>query len=549
MKRIVYSLICALSLVVADPGDEVLGVLIRLLGNEKASVFNVTIDPNLSSNGKDMFSLFKDDGDPQVYILGSSGVAAAWGAHQYLTQYCGAHISWDGDQLNLPSPLPSVNQTVASLDRYKYYQNVCTSSYSSVWWDWKRWEREIDWMALKGVNLALAFVGQEAIWRRVYDGLGVLNDSFTGPAFLAWARMGNMKAFGGGLSPSWHLQSIQLQHLILDRMRSLGITPVLPAFNGIVAPDFLRVYPGANVTAISRWNNLPDEFCCPYLLDPADPLFSTVSRVFLREYIAEFGTNHIYNSDTFNENDPGSDDPSYLAATARAIYEGMIDVDPTAVWMVQGWMFLSPFWGPAQVRAYVTSVPLGSMLILDLQSDLTPFYEDYDSYYGQPFIWCTLHNFGGQLGLYGHLDKVNKGIVRGRTFPNSTMVGIGITPEGIDQNYIMYEFTLNGTVQESERNLTEWVQTYVRNRYAFQNSDVEKAWQILKDSVYNYNLEKKTKIKGHFIPGAAPYGNHIAQNILTKFPTLSLSEINWYNKRDVSIQFYNLLRNVFMIRV
>lgn len=54
-----------------------------------------------------------------------------------------------------------------SVFRFRYYQNVCTFSYSSVWWDWPRWEREIDWMALNGINLPLAFTGQEALWQEV----------------------------------------------------------------------------------------------------------------------------------------------------------------------------------------------------------------------------------------------------------------------------------------------------------------------------------------------------------------------------------------------
>lgn len=53
------------------------------------------------------------------------------------------------------------------ISRFRYYQNVCTFSYSSVWWDWPRWEREIDWMALNGINLPLAFTGQEALWQEV----------------------------------------------------------------------------------------------------------------------------------------------------------------------------------------------------------------------------------------------------------------------------------------------------------------------------------------------------------------------------------------------
>lgn len=40
---------------------------------------------------------------------------------------------------------------------------------SLAWWDWKRWEKEIDMMALQGINLPLAFTGQEAIWQKVFQ--------------------------------------------------------------------------------------------------------------------------------------------------------------------------------------------------------------------------------------------------------------------------------------------------------------------------------------------------------------------------------------------
>jgi len=53
------------------------------------------------------------------------------------------------------------------MSRFRYYQNVCTVSYSSVWWTWARWEQEIDWMAMNGINLPLAFTAQEAVWQKV----------------------------------------------------------------------------------------------------------------------------------------------------------------------------------------------------------------------------------------------------------------------------------------------------------------------------------------------------------------------------------------------
>ena len=48
------------------------------------------------------------------------------------------------------------------------------------------------------------------------------------------------------------------------------------------------------------------------------------------------------------------------------------------------------------------------MLILDLFSEAYPEYDRTDFYFGQPFIWCMLHNFGGQLGFYGKIDAINK---------------------------------------------------------------------------------------------------------------------------------------------
>ena len=55
--------------------------------------------------------------DGHVHVQASSGVAAAWGLHHYLKYACGAHVSWDSDQLQLPKPLPNADMTVRANDR------------------------------------------------------------------------------------------------------------------------------------------------------------------------------------------------------------------------------------------------------------------------------------------------------------------------------------------------------------------------------------------------------------------------------------------------
>nr|CAD7395903.1 unnamed protein product [Timema cristinae] len=243
--------------------EAVVGVIRRLIPS-RAHEFNITVNMSKGPPGKDTFQVLKLANEDQVAITGTSGVAAAWGFHHYLKYHCMCHVSWEADQLNLPAALPAANITVTSADRFRYYQNVCTSSYSFTWWNWTRWEREIDWMALNGINLALATVGQEAIWERVYLQLNLtsddINNHFTGPAFLAWyctvilarhfehivknqlslGRMGNIRGWAGPLSPSWHNHTLILQRRILARMRELGIVPILPAFAGHVPRAFQK---------------------------------------------------------------------------------------------------------------------------------------------------------------------------------------------------------------------------------------------------------------------------------------------------------------------
>lgn len=64
-----------------------------------------------------MLQIIKAKTSNQVQIYGTSGVAASWGFHYYLKEYCNCHISWDGDQINLPSDLPSVDIRVTANDK------------------------------------------------------------------------------------------------------------------------------------------------------------------------------------------------------------------------------------------------------------------------------------------------------------------------------------------------------------------------------------------------------------------------------------------------
>ena len=90
--------------------------------------------------------------------------------------------------------------------RYRHYFNYCTFNYTASWWDWERWQWEIDFMALNGINMPLALTGQNSVWDRVYRSLGFTDKEmegfFSGPAYFTWFWMGNLDGWGRAASPT-----------------------------------------------------------------------------------------------------------------------------------------------------------------------------------------------------------------------------------------------------------------------------------------------------------------------------------------------------------
>ncbi|CAH1960019.1 unnamed protein product [Acanthoscelides obtectus] len=481
-------------------------------------LFLVKVDPDFEYSGREAFKIQKGT-DGLIRITGTTGVAVATAFNYYLKYFCNVQISWEFSRANLPEILPEINETITLNDRFRYYQNVCTTSYTFVWWQWEDWEKHIDWMALSSFNLILASTGQEAIWDKVYKRFNLtqkdIDEHFTGPAFLSWLRMGNIRGWAGPLSTDWHEKSVRLQKQILSRIRSFGMLAVLPAFAGHLPRAFKRLYPEANMTLMEPWNNFNDTYCCSYLLEPSEDLFIRIGKAFIHEQIAEFGTDHLYSCDSFNEMNPTSSELSYISRIGRTTFDAMTVADPKAIWVMQGWLFAHDilYWTKERARALLTSVPQGKMIVLDLQSEQYPQYDRLDQYFGQPYIWCMLHNFGGTLGMYGSFDIINQNVIKARNANSSTMIGTGLTPEGINQNYVIYDAMIESAWRKEPQDKEEFFRLYTVRRYGKANDKVIRGWDILKDSIYNY--KGLLKIRGKYV--------------ITNTPSLRLFVWTWYN--------------------
>lgn len=432
---------------------------------------------------KDFFEL--DQKGNKVVVRGNNYVSIATGINWYLKYYAGINLSWNGMQADLPEVLPPVlkkerHETDLKL-RYDF--NYCTFSYSMAFWDWKRWEQEIDWMALHGINLPLAMVGTDVVWKNVLEELGYtreeINAFIAGPGFQAWWLMNNLEGWGGPNPDSWYERQEELQKRILKRMREYGIEPVLPGYSGMV-PHNAKDRLGLNVADPGRWNGYPR----PAFLQPTDPQFERIAALYYREMTRLYGKVSYYSMDPFHEggNTSGVD----LEAAGKAIWKAMKQANPRAAWVVQAW-------GANPRPQMIRNLPAGDMVVLDLFSESRPQWGDPTSSwyrkegFGQhDWLFCMLLNYGGNVGLHGKMAHLIEEFYKAKDSSfGKTLKGVGMTMEGIENNPVMYELLCELPWREQRFSKDEWLEGYLKARYGKSDSQVSQAWMLLSNTIYN----------------------------------------------------------------
>lgn len=423
-------------------------------------------------------------GDSAVSICGNNPVSMAVGLNWYLKYVAGIHISWDNLTEPLPAVLPMPVETIrrnASVVR-RYYLNYCTYSYSMAFWDEQRWMKEIDWMALHGINMPLAMTGIETVWRNVLRRLGYtdkeIGEFISGPAYFAWWQMNNLEGWGGPLPSEWYEQRADLQDKILARMRSLGMQPVFPGYSGMV-PRNVGAKLGLSINDPGRWCGFPR----PAFLSTSDARFDSIADLYYSELTTLYGKAPYYSMDPFHEG--GVPAGVNLAEAGLKIMSAMKRANSEAKWVIQSW-------GANPLSAMIDTLDSGDLIILDLYSDKDAKWRHRPDAYGKhDWVYCMLLNFGGNVGLHGRANYLTDGFYDALyTTAGNHLTGIGATPEGIENNPVMYELVFELPWRD-RFSADEWLAGYLKARYSADTipSDVVNAWKALMATVYNAPVE------------------------------------------------------------
>ncbi len=455
------------------------------------------------ADGRDVFETRAEGG--VLTIRGSSGIALCRGFYDFIKANGIGMVDWDAMRMDWPEDLPSVAaKRGKSPFKYRYMFNEVTYGYSLPYWTWERWQKEIDWMALHGINMPLALVANEAIATRVWRQMGLtqaeIDEFYVGPAHLPWQRMGNLVNHDGVLSAAWHADQVALQHRILERMKSLGMHPVCPAFSGFVPKGIQRVHPEAAGSLTQPvWNSGFGSDKRTHFLSPDNPLFQEIGTRFMAEWQKEFGRNTFHRADSFNEmplpvdaGDPRAKE--ILAKLGEEVYASLSKANPEAVWVMQGWMFgyQRHIWNHGTLEALLSRVPDDRMLLLDLATDYNADFwrngmnwDVFKGFCGKGWIYCVVPNMGGKCAMTGNLEHYANGHVKALESANrGELLGMGMAGEGIENNGIVTELFLDAAWRVHAVPLDMLLADYCRARYGAYPDSIRDAWRSFRKTVY-----------------------------------------------------------------
>lgn len=490
MKKFFFMLILSATAIVSK-ADVVQELLARVLPEKNdAQKFEWTY----TNASKDAFAISCDG--TKVHVEGSNTLSITTGINWYLQHYAGVDISWNSPTGRLPKVLPTCNREEhTSSVSWRYYLNFCTHSYSMSFWGWERWQQELDWMALHGINMPLAITGMECVWRDVlqngygYEGLDGVNEFVAGSAYYGWFFMNNMTAWGGPQPESWYEQRTVLARKIFQRMSEFGMSPLVPGYVGMIPKNFLSRAAKDKVSAWKSSDIVDGGVWCSFTR-PAFVNNTARLEEFAAQYYAAFErlfgdvcTTHYYAIDPFHEGGVPSG-VTNAQASVRSMWTALQAYDNDAVWVCQHWQD-----NPTTILTH--TVPRGRLIILDLHGDNqgdTSCSGQHTTSTGanHDWIWGQVSNFGGNVGLFGRMDRLISCFYKARdNAATNKLVGIGALPEGIENNSMLYDllYALPWTTEDYTRE--SWLKAYAFMRYGVHSQELETVWRKLGEGVYN----------------------------------------------------------------
>ena len=455
----------------------------RLLGPAHAK--QIVLKPVTKRAGKDRFEVWSRHG--RLVLSGTTPAVMLAGFGWYLEHTAHTDISLDGSSLSrLPAqlPLPRSAMSRTANVAHRFALNDTNEGYAGAYIGWAAWQHRIDVLALRGFNEVLVYEGQEAAYQRAFEQFGYAADEIRNwvpqPAHQPWWLLQNICCIGSPVSQQLIDAHARLGRLISDRLRELGMTPVLPGYYGTVPPDFVARNAGARTVPQGDWNALPR----PDWLDPTNAYFAKVAAAYYQAQSELFGDSTMYKMDLLHEG--GTAGSVNVTMASQAVQAALESAHPGAIWAILGWE-------QNPLPATLAAVDRSRMLVLDGISDRPEAVDRDKDFLRTPYAFGTIWNYGGHTNIGAGVAEWNRKFHTWHDRGGTALNGIALLPEAIDNNPAAVAFFADMAWEDTPVDLHAWFADYATARYGGADPHAQAAWRILADTVYSWPSDVDTR--------------------------------------------------------
>ena len=402
------------------------------------------------ANGCDNYEIYTRE--KSIVIAGSNNIAKAMGYYRYLKEYCNVLITSGEYDISYikTAPLPdkeivySVPQKLRLAFTYERYAAEVDG------WGFDRWAKELDFLAMHGVNTPLILTGADGVLYKMLMDFRFKKETalefIAGSHYFYHQLKGNLFGFLPIYSVDYFDKKIEVGRKATERAKELGMSPIHQGFMAAVPFSFRRNYTKTDLIKRKVWNQFPPEMT----IEPTDSVHIDVfQKAYLQKQTELLGEVHNYLFDPLVD----VDFKGYNSFIEKSIsmYINLIkSVDSEAVWFVHSNAFHSY---PERIKDMVIIDETGEDAIAS------------DGFNGNDFVVGYKGNLNGRTVICGNMQALSENpyLKAKERFNNAVGTGLFFDCDGC--NPLFYNLAAEMLTSDSPVDLKEFFTTYSKCRY------------------------------------------------------------------------------------
>lgn len=442
--------------------------MIRSLIERRSPEFvdNFIFETASDESGRNIFSY--EPCESKVLIKGDSAISMAVAYFRFMRDCCSAYFTVDHALAYGEFSLPSKKCEGVIESKYRTCLEYTSFSCAACWWNWERWENEIDFMAMNGINMPLAVVGTQAVWLKTMDDLGMKEalslSGLSGPSFWGWQLSNCFDGYLPQAKRSSVETQIDLGRKIIEREKELGMEPIMQGFSGYIFRNFIQGKVRARMNKSDEWCLFPRQ----YQLSVRDLMFHKIGNMFYKNQSLLLGSSKYYVADPFIAHAPTKSGGGFLAGLGTAIFKLISAQGEDCVWVMNS---------STVKREIIKALPKEKILIIDGGELCNKKELD-----GVGFILSTRYNNGDVTAIHGDIDGVSANRLSGFNAENPNVCGVASVSDGAYSNEIFRQYSFAAI--SGEKDAEKWFETFAANRYGTDSKAASEAFALLKKSCW-----------------------------------------------------------------